>query len=510
MAADRTERHGRMFDAIGRMTEVLAAAERAMWRAARVRAQTLQRTDGTAMSELLSPDAPRRLLSDLCRLVADRAAAESRSTPASSPATRRRRRSFRRPSVARRALPRAEGGRRAGIRLDARRDRDQVPRRARRRAEGIRVGPRRRSLARFTADQQAAEQALQDAHWEAIEAADAARGGLNLPLERPAGRLGRPLAATRSDPPAGGGAAAAARPLGRRARDAAGRPSFSKSIRAGDSATPWSRPRPNTATLVEQFLPRLFQGFRPLGIFLLLWLVAAVPSLDLFNASAWWNWLAWAAVSGGAAVLVGAGGRHLDLSHRQAAIGRGLSGPAAARCSKPDWAIPAVLETAKADCQRLDATIIARHKAQIQKADEEFAAATARIEHRRQNDLQQADGDVSQAAGRIDRLARPDAARRSRRSTLPCSARSSSSTPPSRKRLRARHDRPWRRAGSDSTASGTRWPSAGGRASSGSAVGRRSRRGVPRGVSRLEHRRLEPLDAAGGDSAGGAPSATAR
>ncbi len=40
-----------------------------------------------------------------------------------------------------------------------------------------------KAIARFAADQEAAQQALQDAHWEATEAADAARGGLNLPLK---------------------------------------------------------------------------------------------------------------------------------------------------------------------------------------------------------------------------------------------------------------------------------------------------------------------------------------
>ena len=37
--------------------------------------------------------------------------------------------------------------------------------------------------ARFTTDQAAIECARQDAHWVVIEAADAARGGLNLPLK---------------------------------------------------------------------------------------------------------------------------------------------------------------------------------------------------------------------------------------------------------------------------------------------------------------------------------------
>jgi energy-coupling factor transporter ATP-binding protein EcfA2 len=52
---------------------------------------------------------------------------------------------------------------------------------------------------------------------------------------------------------------------------------------------------------------------------------------------------------------------------------------------------PTVLETAKTECQRLDASILARHKALTKKADETHAAAIARAEQRKQLDLQRAD-----------------------------------------------------------------------------------------------------------------------
>ncbi len=53
---------------------------------------------------------------------------------------------------------------------------------------------------------------------------------------------------------------------------------------------------------------------------------------------------------------------------------------------------PAVLEAAKADCQRLEAVIVERQRVKNQKADEDFAAVQARIERSKQHDLQRVEG----------------------------------------------------------------------------------------------------------------------
>ena len=134
------------------------------------------------------------------------------------------------------------------------------------------------------------------------------------------------------------------------------------------------------AALSKQLLPRLFQGFRPWGLSLIL--------------------------------LVGSGGGAVDSSCSAGTTGVGRpSAPASRRCFprlpapcsryiarrrstraylalrqtllEAGLGYPGVLEAAKAECQRLDATIIARHKAQIQEAEETHAAAVASIEQRK-------------------------------------------------------------------------------------------------------------------------------
>ena len=80
--------------------------------------------------------------------------------------------------------------------------------------------------------------------------------------------------------------------------------------------------------LSKQLLPLFFQGLRPLGIFLLLWLLAACPLLAMFKAFVWWNWWHWAGRHQRRGPGGRTGGRRVDLSHRQAKVGRGVSGPA--------------------------------------------------------------------------------------------------------------------------------------------------------------------------------------
>ena len=109
----------------------------------------------------------------------------------------------------------------------------------------------------------------------------------------------------------------------------------------------------------RHFWSRLHQGIWPLAIFLLICGLTVVPAGLIFG----WNDWPFAAVSGGTAAIVSivvfiwshhiAKRRSIDkyLALRHTMLEAGLGQPT-------------VLETAKIDCERLDATIHARHKAQ--------------------------------------------------------------------------------------------------------------------------------------------------
>ncbi len=342
------------------------------------------------MSELLSPDAPRRLLTDLCRLAAERTAAEESVHAAFTARNEAAEKEY---QEAQRLLDDHYNEQKTAVETEYASKHGVVDAQLQAEYDALQKeydSVRSKTLARFTADQEAAQQALQDAHWEATEAADAARGGLNLPLKDLLSALDarwQQLETIHRDavelmqrrghwdnlpemPPVN---VILEKQPGRR---------FCHALEQAQSQ--WR-------AISKQFLPKLFQGFRPLGIFLLLWIAAATPSLGLFKAfPTWWNWWHWAGVSTAAAAVLAliAGIWTYRIAKRKS-----VEAYLALRRTMLEAGLgyPAVLETTKADCQRLDATIIARHKAQSQKADEEFAAATTRIERRRQKDLHAAD-----------------------------------------------------------------------------------------------------------------------
>ena len=136
------------------------------------------------MSETPSPETPRRLLTDLCRLVAERAGVEEEINSgfaARNEAAEKEYQEGQRLLDERYRAGKGEGRRR--VRIDAHRGRGEVRVGARCVGEGVRDGPRRKCSPASPPTSRPPEQALQDAHWEAMEAADAARGGLNLPLK---------------------------------------------------------------------------------------------------------------------------------------------------------------------------------------------------------------------------------------------------------------------------------------------------------------------------------------
>ncbi len=425
------------------------------------------------MTDPLSPDGPRRLLSELCRLAAERESVEEEADAGFSARNEAAEREF---QGSERATAERYRARKAAAEAEYASARREVETKFRTQYDALQQeyeSVRAEVLARAESDAQAAEQALQDSHWEALEAADAARGGLNLPLKdllaglddrwRQLQEILQQAVALMQHrghwdglPPPAPTDVILDRHPGRR---------FYHALEQAQAQ--WRK-------LAKQRLPRPLSRAAPFWIFFLLWIVAAAPwfaalRLDdpLLSVVGSFGCAALVEVVAGIWTYRVAKRRSVAayLALRQTLLEAGLGSAT-------------TLETAKSDCRRLDAAIIARHKAQTQKADEEHAAVTARIERRRAHDLQQADGQLSAAAGRLGGLAGRDA--RGDRGKVPSLApatgrafrrgiRRGSRPPPAR---------PGREPAATSSRSGGTWPSAGDPASSSSAVGptRRTRR----------------------------------
>ena len=147
------------------------------------------------MIESQSPDLPRRLLTELCRLVAERAAVERQVHADFSQRNETAENEFR---EAERLLNEDYRSRKAAVEQELTSTRTATETKFQSEHEALEKAyeaAKEKIAAQFAADQQAAEQAQQDAHWEAIEASEAARGGMNIPLKEVLAGLGIPLAA---------------------------------------------------------------------------------------------------------------------------------------------------------------------------------------------------------------------------------------------------------------------------------------------------------------------------
>jgi len=337
------------------------------------------------MNESPSPDEPRRLLTELCDLVAERTAVEEEARSGFVARNEATENEF---QEGLRLLEEHHRTQKAAVEEEYAATSNATESKFRAEYDASKneyESIRAKVLARFTADQEAAQQTLQDSHWEAIEASDVARGGLNLPLKellegldtrwneletihQQAVELLRRRGHWHDLPEMPPPGVILEKHPGRR---------FCHALEQAQT---------QFRVLSKQFLPKLFQGIRPLGIFFLIWLVTAYPSVAFLGYKDWM----WAVLSGGIALLVSVvgGAWTYHIARRQS-----TEGYLALRRIMLEAGLgrPTVLETAKADCRRLDATIIARHKAMTQKADEVFAAETAKSEERRQNDLHQTD-----------------------------------------------------------------------------------------------------------------------
>jgi len=335
--------------------------------------------------ELLSPEGPARLLDELCRLAGERAAAEKNIEAGFAERNQAAENEY---QSQRRLLEenyQAEKSRLEAEYATAKKDTEEKYRTEHAALEKEYKTVRAEILAKYEAERQAAEQALQDAHWEAIEAGDAARGGLNLPLKDILAALEDRWQKLET--------------LHREAVAILERHSY------------WDGPPPDPP--VEMLLEKhpghrfchaleqaqsqfralskrsvlyLFHGPRMLVVFLLLWLPAIYPWARFFG---WEDWR-WAAFSGTPAAVISVvlGVWAYRRGKRQAlekylALRRTLL--------EAGFGRPGVLEAAKEECRRLDAAIIARHKEQIQQADKRFAETIAHIEERRREELRRAD-----------------------------------------------------------------------------------------------------------------------
>jgi energy-coupling factor transporter ATP-binding protein EcfA2 len=136
--------------------------------------------------------------------------------------------------------------------------------------------------------------------------------------------------------------------------------------------------------LSKQILPRLFMGFRPLGILVLLWGLAAYPFGSYFG----WNNPSWII---GDTIATGLLGIIVYFITYYFAERRSVAAYLALRHTLLEAGLGdvSVLNSAKAESQWLDATSLAHHKAQLKEAEEELAAAMVRCEQRKQRETQQ-------------------------------------------------------------------------------------------------------------------------
>ncbi len=337
------------------------------------------------MSDCFSSEAPQRLLDDLCRLAADRRAVEEQSRAelaARQKAAEKQFQDSRRATDERYQAEKEKTEEEYAAVLEETENKYQARRET--------VAAEYESVlaeidARHAADIQSAQQKQQDSHWEAIESSDAARGGLNVPLQE----IVEGLEARWSQ----------LDELHRQSAALMQHRGFWEGLSPPGPTTPVLEKHPGRRfcsalekaqaqyrELADQRLPNLFQGLRPLWMFFLIWLMTAIPTVWLLGPLDW----RWAPLSCLAAAVVGGsiGGwiyriakrRSIEvyLALRQTLLEAGLGNPA-------------VLETSKAECKKLDAAIIAQHKERSEKAEKEYAAAIAKIDRRRTDDLRRAE-----------------------------------------------------------------------------------------------------------------------
>lgn len=352
------------------------------------------------MTEPLSTDRPGKLLSELCRLVAERFPAEvdlPASFAAQKEAIQKQSEEARRQNVQRYEKQKAATeeeyesvrgaivGQLESERSAARSEYDRV---------------RDEIIARFEAAQRAEKDKLQEARWEATTVFEAMKDGPVLRLKELETQLKdrwEELQAIRDE---------AVHLLQRRLQwREYPEPRVADAPAEGDPMERFtelaSQAKSQWRGLVDQIVPRFFEGLRPLGIFVLVWLTAIYPS----GRAVAWAWY-WVPLSGVAALvlLAAMGGWVYHLARKQTAqaymaLRRTLA--------EADRVRRIVLQAAKANSAPRRAALVERLSNELKRAEESFSRALSELERRKQDDLGQADekypARFSEIAARRDR-----------------------------------------------------------------------------------------------------------
>jgi S-DNA-T family DNA segregation ATPase FtsK/SpoIIIE len=337
------------------------------------------------MIDPFSPNGPKQLLADLCRLVRERSASEveiSAGLIAGKEAAEQNHQNSLESSAARHQAEKAAAEKEyASARNEIFIQFESKSRQVQKQYDAHRA----EAISRFESAQAAAQQQLAAGRWEAMAISEAARSGSDLDVnDLTAGLESRwqELQTIHQQ------AVELLRQRGqwRDFPDLSSVELLLEEHPAQRFSHALELARSQYRALSRQFLPRFFHWFWLLGFFLLLWSAAIYPAIWWFG---WKDWR-WVVSSGGVAVfLFLAVGIYLfRLSNRQAAqaylaLRRTLLEAGLNR--------PALLKQAIAQCQQLYGAIAARRDTEIKKAETKFAAAMADIQHKKEHELQQAE-----------------------------------------------------------------------------------------------------------------------
>jgi DNA segregation ATPase FtsK/SpoIIIE, S-DNA-T family len=342
---------------------------------------------GKLTSDFLSPEGPREVLSDLCHLVTDRAAVEKRVQTDFAERNAEAEQAYRESQD---SLTKNYREKKAAIEKEYNSMRDATETKFRTEHDSTTKeyeAARAKIEADYAGHLKDAEQALRDARGEATEAADAARG-VNLPVNDVLAGIEtrwQQLDAIHQQ------AVDLLKKRGHWEEVPAMQPvqvvlekhPSRRFCRALEMAQSQSRELGE-----KQIVPELFRGVRSLGLFAIVFVVVGGPA----GSAMGWDNLLWLAIAGvPAAIAATVAGVWANIVYKRHSIAKYLV--LRNTMLEAGMTTTAALETAKVDAQKLDSTINARYKSQIQAAEEEYAGAKGRIERRHQKELAKADSE---------------------------------------------------------------------------------------------------------------------
>jgi hypothetical protein len=340
-----------------------------------------------AMTEPFSPDGPQELVSDLCRLAAERVPAEEAIVTGLASRTEAAEKAFHDGTESLTARYRAE---KAAAEAESRSVRREAMERYQ--SEHAIVSAEyekaRRAIAeRFENEKATAEQEMQNAQWEATTIAEAAKGGSGVQLKEIQAQVEARWQELQNIHKQ---AATLLNRWGQWRNFADPQPPASlllerHPMRRFCHAVDMARTQYNA--LSGQIMPRLVQGFWPAVILLAIWGVMTIPCGLFFHWDDPIHWVLASAASSlflfvaiGIPVYFLAGRRSADC---YLALRRTLLEAGADR--------PSTLETAKADCQRLHEAIESRQRSEIGRANERLFAAMGASLSRRERETSEID-----------------------------------------------------------------------------------------------------------------------